>query len=453
MRIKLTNRYTLDEILFAIGSKSKERDNRVIEYVSTDTRDISAGDLFFPLSGKNFDGEDFVEEAKSKGAIALSKNDGNHPKIDSGLNALLRFAVYHLSKCNSLRYRIAITGSVGKTSVKEFTKFILSSSIKTHASNQNYNNILGLCHTLLTTPIDSEALVVEMGMNALGEISQMSKILSPNIGVITNIGSSHIGMLGSREKIALAKSEICDGITNGVVVCPQNEPLLTGIKNRQTLSGLDNGADFYFEENLESVTLSSHMGIIKDLYIPSSLFHIKESAYYSIAIGCLCSLEASIIRKAVSKLSPVCSRGNFVCYGGFKFYDDSYNSSVESVLSDLKMLFYRCGTKVSALIGDILELGEYSEEIHRGLGKSIAKFNPCHLFLFGGFAYAVAEGAVSMGYDKEKIFINPDINNPQRSALDIYHNCQKDETILMKASHSVNIKRVSHLLEEMKNHD
>ena len=453
MRIKLTNRYTLGQILFAIGGKGRNIDNRIIEYISTDTRELYPGDLFFPLCGKNYNGEDFVEEAKSRGAIALSQKPGSQIQIDNGLDALIRLSIYHLSRCRALRYKIAITGSVGKTSVKEFTKFILSSSIKTHATKHNYNNSLGLCHTLLTAPTDSEALVVEMGMNAPGEISDMSKMLSPSIGVITNIGFSHIGMLGSREQIALAKSEIRDGITNGVVLCPHNEPLLSCVRGKKTLSAFDETADFYFREHSGGVTLYHHGGRIENINIPPSLSHIKESVYFAIAIGCLCSLKENKIREAVCRLSPVSSRGSFVSYGGFKFYDDSYNSSPESVISDLKMLVSSCHGNVSALLGDILELGDYSEQIHRDLGKSIAAFQPCHLFLFGNFAYAVAEGAISEGYDKNKIFINPDLSAPEKTAYDIYKNCGRDESILMKASHSVDIKRVSLLLEEIKNYD
>lgn len=453
MRIKLTDRYTLFEILSATSGKGRDIDNRVIEYISTDTREIYPGDLFFPLCGKNYSGEDFVDEAKSRGAIALSQKPGSQIIIDNGLDALIRLSIYHLSRCRALRYKIAITGSVGKTSVKEFTKFILSSSIKTHQTKHNYNNSLGLCHTLLTTPTDSEALVVEMGMNAPGEISEMSKMLAPNIGVITNIGSSHIGMLGSREKIALAKSEICDGIKDGVVLCPHNEPLLSKLDKKLTVSSLDSGADFYFKEHAGGVTLYHKDGIAQNINIPASLTHIKESVYFAIAIGYLCSLEQSAILDAVCRLSPVSSRGSFVNYGDFRFYDDSYNSSPESVISDLKMLVSSCQGGVSALLGDILELGSYSEQIHRDLGKSVADFQPSHLFLFGNYAYAVAEGAVSEGYDKNKIFINPDLSDPQKTALDIYKNCGRGETVLMKASHSVDIKRVALLLEEIKNYD
>ena len=105
------------------------------------------------------------------------------------------------------------------------------------------------------------------------------------------------------------------------------------------------------------------------------------------------------------------------------------------------------------MLGDILELGEHSEDIHRNLGKSIASFAPCHLFLFGNFAYAIAEGAISEGYSRSKIFINPDLSCPIKTAFDIFENCSLDETILMKASHGIEIKRISLLLEEMKNND
>ncbi len=453
MRIKLTRKYTLGEILFAIGGRGTCDRSKIIEYVCTDTREICRGDLFFPLAGRNYNGEDFVDTATEMGAIALSQSPDRNLQIDSGENALLRFAIFHLSKCSSLRIRVAITGSVGKTSVKEFTKFILSSSIKTHATTHNYNNRLGLAHTLLSTPTDTEALVVEMGMNSPGEISEMSKILSPNIAVITNIGTAHIGRLGSREKIAEAKGEICDGMSSGIVLCPKNEPLLFDINGRKTLSWGDKSSDFYFNELGDSVTLFSPDRIIDKIKIPSSLLHIKESVYFSVAIGRLCSIEESVIREAVCKLSPLSSRGRYEKYGGFRFYDDSYNSSPESVLSDLKMLISMNNQNVSLLLGDILELGEHSEDIHRNLGKSIASFAPCHLFLFGNFAYAIAEGAISEGYSRSKIFINPDLSCPIKTAFDIFENCSLDETILMKASHGIEIKRISLLLEEMKNND
>ena len=139
--------------------------------------------------------------------------------------AILR--LLRLSNLKNLKHTIAVTGSVGKTTTKNLITLLLKEDFKVHSSEENQNNEIGLAYTLLRAPLDCEILVCELGMNHVGEISKLSQCINPNIAIITNIGSAHIGNLGSREMIASAKLEICEGITNGITIVPYEEPLLS----------------------------------------------------------------------------------------------------------------------------------------------------------------------------------------------------------------------------------
>ena len=249
MRIKLGIPLELSEVVEATRGRLNEKCHKSkIKFLSTDTRELEPGDLFVALRGERYDGNDFIKYAKERGAITLGDDISADILTKFGNASLLFLASYFKNKLKRLKYTIAITGSVGKTTTKEFTKILLSTQYSVHSTPQNYNNLIGMPLTLLSAPADTEILILEMGMNRLGEISQMSKCAKPDIALITNIGTAHIGNLGSKENISKAKKEIFDGMTDGEKIIPYGEELLSNIENATYFSTVYEDADVFINK-------------------------------------------------------------------------------------------------------------------------------------------------------------------------------------------------------------
>ncbi len=419
-----------------------------INAITTNSRLCDKNDLFIALRGEKFDGADFIKDAKRRGAYVLSERDGDLT-VKNSYSALLKIAE-HYKTIISPKHTIAITGSCGKTTVKDFTHKILSHSMSTHKTKENYNNSVGLAHTILTAPTSTHAMICEIGMNHAGEIRDLSRTLHPDISVITNIGTAHIGNLGSRNAIANAKLEIEDGMAGGKTVFFKEEPLLLKAKNPYFISMSDKSADMYAQ--IISRTKEGSRIIIKTKYdefeinSPLSSEHTLNSLVLSVAVAKAIGLSPAEIIKPASEIDNNMLRQKYMSVGGFKIYDDSYNSSPDAVITDLRMLKER-DESFSVLIGDMLELGEKSAELHELVGKECAKNNAVKLYAFGEFAKSIAKGALSEGMEKKNIFINTDILCPEITAIQIKESYD-NERILIKASHSVNISRVTQILEK-----
>ena len=419
-----------------------------INAITTNSKLCEKNDLFIALKGEKFDGADFVKEAKRKGAFVLSERDGDFT-VKNAYSALLKIAE-HYKELASPKYTIAITGSCGKTTVKDFTHLLLAPYMSTHKTKENYNNSLGVAHTLFTLPYAATVLVCEVGMNHIGEISELSRALHPDISVITNIGTAHIGNLGSREAIADAKLEIEDGMNDGKTIFFKEEPLLLKAKNPYFISFCDRNADMYVE--ILSRTEEGSRIFIKtnaneyQIASPLTSIHTLNSLILSVASATVIGLSPIEIVKAAEKIDSSALRQKFLTVSGFRIYDDSYNSSPDAVITDLRMLKER-QEAFSALIGDMLELGDKSEALHEMVGRECAKNKASKLYLFGNFAKSIAKGAIIEGMDEKNIFVNTDLTRPDLTAFQIKETYE-NERILIKASHSVNIKRVIDILKK-----
>ena len=392
MRIKLGVSLMLSEIASMVGEEKPSIDTE-ITHVSTDTRELFSGDLFIVQSG----GEIYIDDAMKTGAVLLSKR-----------NFLLEFARKYIQNLPYILYRIGITGSVGKTTTKEMLKSILKKGFKVHANEGNFNNHIGMPMSILSAPPDTEILIMEMGMNHIGEIKALSECLRPNIAVITNIGTSHIGNLGSRENIARAKLEILNGMDSGVLFVPYDEPLLNGQVGAIKVYTESSKA---MERNMSmAVSVAEYIGIIKPELSYISTDNIRQKMFFK---------------------------------KNHHFLTDCYNSSYESVIAlieDAKE--EKRYPKHALVLGDILELGEYCKDIHYRVGKLVKPRDFEHLFLFGDYAKFIYQGALENLFDKDKIFINSDLQRPDITAEQIKANCDENELILMKASHGVRLERI-----------
>ncbi len=452
MRITLSVPLTSSEIFQNVPSVISLNCDTVIYSIVTNSKEAEKNDLFIAINGEKEDGENYTEDAKSRGAYILSKKDKYADFVANDTTvALLEIASYFKSKLNSLKKTIAITGSVGKTTTKNILSKMISTKFITHATEENYNNFIGLSYTLLSAPKNTEIIVAEIGMNHIGEISLMSKALKPDVAVITNIGTSHIGNLGSREFIAKAKLEITDGMKNPHLVVPHNEPLLKNVEGRHTFSTSDYDSDYYIEiTNRNSLftefNITSENINLRNLRIALPDAHVTDALCISVATMDIIGIRAKDIENSICKIDENCIRGKIIKIDDFYAYDDTYSSSYEAVLCDFEVLKLYTKSRKSCMLGDMLELGIYSDDLHRKLGKSAYEYGFRNLYTFGASAKLIAEGALESGMNKDNIYVNPNASRPEITAKQILKNKLKDEIILFKASHNIHAEKIIDLL-------
>ena len=444
MRINLGIPMPLHEIARASGGRLLNDENPTIYSISTDTRELQPKDLFIAIKGENFDGETFTKEAKEMGAYVLSgcRNNTDIYRDDS-IAALLSLAEYYIKNLPIILYRIGITGSVGKTTTKEFLNILLSRRYKCHISDGNHNNHIGMPMSILSAPPDTQVIIMEMGMNHVGEIRRLTNCLRPNLALITNIGTAHIGNLGSRENIAKAKLEITEGMVEGKTIVPFDEPLLTGIKNRVTFSFTNIDADYFFEAIDNEISVFRH-GVF---YAKSTLMLTEQHNILCMASAVTSAIETGIspcdLAEGIALISRDNTRQSVFYMKDYTFYTDFYNASLESVTAFIhEAVAYSKSEEKSLLLGDVLELGNMSRDIHFRIGMSISKNIFTNLFLVGEQSKYIAEGAIQNSFPKDRIFINPDPRTPELTARQIRENCKVGNTIFMKASRGIRLERI-----------
>ena len=454
MRIPLSVPLTFSEIFKNSPSIIKIKRDATVGFISTNSKEVEEGDLFIAIKGERLDGEKFSEEAKNKGAYLLSSIECYADLLANDTTAaLLEIASYFKSKLNNLKYTVAITGSVGKTTTKNVMAKMLSTKYITHATEENFNNYIGISYTILSAPKNTEIIIAELGMNHLGEISLMSKTLKPDISVITNIGTSHIGNLGSRELIASAKLEIIDGMENPCLIVPHDEPLLEECKRKKYTFSINNPKSDYYIQITEAAPLFSSFNVISktirlnDLKIDFPGKHVIDAIGISIAAMNVIGAGEDEIKKAISAIDEKCFRGKLIKIDDFYAYDDTYSSSYEAALCDFEILNLKYKTaKKSCVLGDMLELGEHSDSLHKKLGQAVFRYGFRKLYAIGTHALSIAAGAREAGMDEENIFINPDAHNIEITAKQILENKISDEIILFKASHDIHAEKIIELL-------
>ena len=450
MRIRLDIPLSLSAIARAVGGTLLQND-AIINAVCTDSREVSSGELFVALRGEHTDGNDFVDEVISKGAYALGRSGASIFVYDTK-EAILRLAEEYRSKLPCLRHTVAITGSVGKTTTKELTSRLLSGSYRVHSTYGNFNNDLGIFHTVLSAKKDTEVLVIEMGMNHRGEISRLSRTARPDIALITNVGTAHIGNLGTRAAIAAAKLEITDGMQDGVLLLPYGEPLFDAVEPKCAVSVNGNAGDYRLHVHGEGQgeTVFSFTGINLLLENESVALlgeHLMSALAFALSAADTLGVTADKIRPALASINEAALRQRRIKIGRYDIYDDTYSSSAEAVIAVIKALTNRHEGGVSALLGDMLELGRSSARLHRTVGEVAAKCKIRRLYLFGKFAGQIAEGALAGGMSKDCIFINEELACPERTARQIRES-YGGELLVVKASHAVHAERIYDFLKD-----
>ena len=433
------------EILKATNAEviKSENSNNLFEF-STDTRTIKAGDIYIPLKGESFDGSNFIEKAIDSGAKGYFTSDKTkiYNKaafilyVEDTKEAYLQLANFYKNKIKP--YTIAITGSSGKTTVKEMMYSVFKNAGNTVKSVLNHNNEIGLCQTLSSLENDTKYLIVEMGMRGLGEIELLSKYAQPDIAVIVNVGSAHIGRLGSLLNIAKAKFEITKYLNpKGILISHKNE-LIEQIndKTHQTI---------YF--SLEDKNLE-----IKEMTSKSCRFEYKNQEYKLnvggehniqnalsvIEAGLFAGLTSDIIAKGLEEFAPIEKRWDIKEVKGFKIINDSYNSNPESVKAALKTFLLYTETPKSVVLGDMGELGLNEEEYHNETGKFLEQFECDYVLTIG-------ELAKHINPINKKTF---HFDNKTDLVAFIKKNLPKGSNILLKASRFMKFEEIIEELDK-----
>lgn len=462
MRIQFDHAYTTEEVVkitngICYGS-------HVFRALVTDSREAKKGDLFVALHGEKDDGRFYIKNALKNGADAVLCEESATPEkrdilsVPNTMQALVALAT--AARRRIAPTVIAITGSVGKTTLKNTIATTLSMRFRVHKTEKNYNNLLGVCLTLLSMPSDTEFLVCELGMNHSGEIAELSRIVSPDVAVITNVGTAHIGNLGSRENIARAKLEILEGCADGALfLYPLREELLA-VPLSKKLTKMPIGAerDAYchyenvrFLEGKIAADYQCAAASYPGLTIDGIGNHLAEAVCFALCIAHTFGMNEKEIRSGLLKTSAEEMRQKVFRLADYTVIEDCYNASPESVraaLVALKNTALESGGRQLALLGDMLELGRETRILHEGVGVACAEAGIDLLYTFGAAAENIAIGAARRGFPKESIRQNPDPSAPEVSAAQVYADLQKNDVLLIKASRALAAERILTHLEK-----
>ena len=445
---------TVEDILKVTNGKLITGNHQTeCENILTDTRKIQKGDTFVGIKGENFNGNELWEKAVEAGAkiiivqgIDFQKYIDNINKyknisiilVEDTIKALGQIATYKRSLYNIPV--IAITGSVGKTSTKDIVANVVSQKYKTLKTKGNFNNHLGVPLTILKLK-DHEAAVIEMGMNHEGELRYLTNIAKPTVSVVTNIGTSHIGNLGSRENILKAKMEILEGMENKKLVTNNDNDLLHKYyednKNKIEIKtfGIKNESDVMAKDIKLNSNNSEFKYKNKTIKVPVGGEHFIYNSLCAISIAEMLNIDLEKIKQGIESFELTQKRMETITLPiGTQIINDSYNASYESMKASLKNLATFDKKRKIAVLGDMLELGEFSKELHKKVGEEVEKNKIDLLICMGKEAKNIAEGAKQAGMETEKI----KYYETQEEIIDfIEKNTVPSDIILFKASNGM----------------
>ena len=420
---------------------------------SKDTRTIKKGDIYIGIKGETFDGNKFWKQALENGAEAViveniqitdeDKEIYKEKTIVEVPNTLEM--LYSIARYKRDMYDIpviAITGSVGKTSTKDIIASVVSQKYKTLKTEGNNNNNIGLPLTILKLK-DHEAMVIEMGMNHFGEISLLTSIAKPTLAVITNIGTSHIGILGSRENILKAKLEILEGMKKHKIIINNDNDLLHEWyeKNKNTEEiytyGIQNDSDINAieiklqEEKSEFIAKTKNEQI--SVTVPVGGVHFVYNSLSAMEVGKILGISDDKIKKGIAEFELTKKRMDIKkLANGAILINDSYNASYESMKASIEYLKNHTGIRKIAVLGDMFELGNYSEELHLKVGKEVAKSDIDILICSGENSKNIIKGC-----KENKNIQTFFMNNNQEIVSKLQEILREGDVVLVKASNGM----------------
>lgn len=431
---------------------------------SIDSRTLKPGQIFIALSGERFNGHDFISEALQKGAKGIIASDQN--AIDKLLIAAppLDFFIIHvkdtlqalqdLAHFHRMKYRhtplIGVTGSNGKTTVKEMIAAILNQRYVTLKSQGNLNNLIGLPLSVLTLTDAHGAGVLEMGMNKAGEIKRLAEIAEPDVGVITNVSGAHLEFFDSLEAIMRAKMELIQSLPlEGIAVLNADDTFFPSMVQEVRCKLITFGINWEANISASEITLSENKSYTFNLRInggkclislPVIGYHNIYNALAAAAATHALGLSLSEIRGGLESFQPAPMRMEKLFHEGILILNDTYNANPSSMKVALNALKEIAGTgRKIAVLGDMLELGSWSEKAHRGIGEVIASLGIDLLWVLGPYSKFISLGALEKGMAKDCIFLG---DSHEQVIENLRQKLREGDTILVKGSRGMKMDKI-----------
>ena len=431
-----------------------------INAFSIDTRKIINNDCYIGIKGENNDGNKFYMDAFNKGAnlVILDNYDPNDDVVKYLINnnksiMVVEDSILALGEIAKLERSlfkfpvVAITGSAGKTSTKDMVYSVLKEAFTAHKTIGNQNNHIGLPLSILSLDKNTDMLVLEMGMNHLKEISYLTSIAKPSVAIITNVGTAHIGNLGSRENILKAKLEILEGLDkDGILIINNDNDLLHDwyLNNKDKYHiitiGIDNESDYTAQEIKEMETSSSFKCNNTTYKVPVGGIHFIYNTLVAIAVASYYNIPIDKIKNGIKNFELSSNRMHIINNEdtNITIIDDSYNANYDSMSYAIKYLSSLNGRRI-AVLGTMKELGDFSEKLHRDIGKLIVEEKIDILITVGDYAKYINDEAIKLGFSKENSYNYMDNKAAIKQIKEIK---TKDDKILIKASNSMNFKEI-----------
>lgn len=445
----------------AAGYRGGDPGEGCIEGVSIDTRTGCAGALFVALKGTHADGHDFIAEAVERGAAALLVSRYKMAEVESLTGSVPVFDVpdtLAALQAAASRYRtrvspkvVAVTGSSGKTETKNLIASILSKRFRVHATPGNMNNHIGLPLTLLGMEGSEDVLITEMGANHKREIAHLSGIASPEIGVITNVGPSHLEFFGTLGGVAAAKAELIEALPpDGTAVLPADDPFFEFLKGRTKAKvvsfGITDGADWRVE-HVEKRDEGGYRFTLggQDMVLGLYGRHHLLNAAAATAVASLLDVSIGEIAAVIAEAKPVDKRGVLYSLDGIIIMDDSYNSNPASLAAAVDAFMeINIHGRCWLVLGDMLELGEQSEELHSGAGITCGRAGVDGIFTLGEKTVELSRTAAVQRKAPPHIthFIDADNLAAHLNTL-----LEPGDGVLIKGSRGMQMERVIEALE------
>lgn len=441
---------TIREIAECVHGILNMDDAGSVHSIETDTRTLTPRSLYIALVGERFDGHEFISQAFSLGAAAVISEQPVHATkpvilVRDAKQALGKIAEHYAAKFSPLT--VGVTGSVGKTSTKEMIALVLEEKYETCKTQGNLNNEIGLPKTLLSLTPFHTALVVEMGMSALGEISYLSKLAKPHLAVITNIGTSHLATLGSQENILTAKLEILDGLReDGRVILNADDPMLafagTMFSDQVIFYGIRSKRATVRAEDVRVEGASTKFSFVYEgnqypALLPVVGKHNVYNALAGFAVGIQAGISPEVIAERVKAYQPEGMRGQIRSVRGVTMIVDCYNANPDSMRSALDVISQTpCEGRRIAVLGDMLNLGEDSALLHRQVGELTQEYPVDFLVCCGERSQDIAAGAKAVG--QQTVWFA----TKEEAVCDLKQRVQPGDVVILKASRGMALEQI-----------
>ena len=464
MKVELgKNRISMVELAELCGGRVVCRANssQTFSSLCTDSREADVNTLFCAMKGERVDGHDYICKAYELGCrCVLCERVPTEQETSDTVFVVVPDTVRAMNALASAYYQnrdfkvIAVTGSVGKTTTKEFVASALPKD-STYRTRGNFNSVIGFPLSFLEIPLDTRYAVLEMGMSGRGEIELMSETAKPDIAIITNVGTSHLELLGTRENIRDAKLEIIKELSpDGVLLINGDNDMLAdcSVGVRTLRVGIERKTNDYRAVNIvealgkTSFDIVTAQKTVKQIEIPTIGKHNIYNAMFAYVAASLLGVDENEIRSGLSRFEKPQMRQNIYGIGNITIIEDCYNASPESVKAALEVqrsIVKEKGGRAVALLGDMLELGQTSETLHEEVGEYAAKCGVSALLTYGRLAENIAKGAKIEG----TVSVT-DTNDPESAANELMNILRSGDVLLVKASRGVAAEKVIEIIKK-----